>query len=89
MTRRSLPAPGSEIVRTAFDTVRVTLPEIGDWVRAASSTGRPVSAATLNNYRDGRREMPGPMRRLLAQQLLRHSKRLRAIARRLAESGGE
>ena len=89
MTRRTLPAPGNEIVRTAFDAVRVTLPEIADWVRAASATGRHVSAATLNNYRDGRREMPRPMRRLFAEQLLRHANRLQRIARRLAESGEE
>ena len=87
MTRRNLPAPGSERVRAALDAVRVTLPEIGAWVRAASVTGRPVSAATLNNYRDGRREMPRRMRRLFAQQLLRHANRLKAIARGLAESG--
>jgi hypothetical protein len=86
MTRRNLPAPGSERVSAALDAVRVTLPEIGEWVRAASPTGRPVSAATLNNYRDGRREMPLRMRRLLAQQLLKHANRLKAIARGLAES---
>lgn len=83
MPRRKLPAPGNEAVKAAFDAVRVTLRDIGEWLRSGSRTGKAVSPSTLNNYRDGRREMPATMRRVLAQQLLRHADRLKSIARRL------
>ena len=89
MARRKLPAPGNEAVRAALDAVRVTLRDIGEWLRSGSQTGKGVSPSTLNNYRDGRREMPRAMRHALAQQLLKHADRLRAIARRLEDASGD
>ena len=83
MVRRTLPAPGNKLVRTALDSVRVSLREIGEWLRQATQTGKPVSAATLNNYRNGRREMPTAMQRLLAQQLRKQADQLRVIANKL------
>jgi len=89
MPRRKLPAPGNETVRAAFDAVRVTLRDIGEWLRSGSKAGKSVSPSTLNNYRDGRREMPPAMRRVLAQQLLKHADRLKSIARRLEDASKE
>jgi hypothetical protein len=70
-------------VRAAFDLVRVHLSEIGAWLAATSQTKRPVATGTLNNYRNGRREMPLEMRRLLAKQLRTHARRLQEAAKDL------
>src|SRR5512132_1688652 len=86
--RQQFPAPGHEAVKAALDAVRVTLSEIGEWLRKASSDNGPVASGTLNNYRDGRREMPSAMRGLLAKQLRRHAQRLRAAARDLEKDSG-
>ena len=86
MVRQRLPAPASDAVKQAIDEVRVTRRDIGEWLRAGSQSGKPVGASTVNNYRDGRREMPSGMRRIFAQQLLKHTERLRVIARKLEDS---
>lgn len=83
MVRQRLPAPASDAVRQAIDEVRVTLSGIGEWLRGGSQSGKAVAASTINNYRDGRREMPPKMRRVFAQQLIKHADRLRTIAGRL------
>jgi hypothetical protein len=84
MTRRNLPAPGAQAVKAALDAVRVTLRDIGRWLKEGPG-GTPVSPATLNNYRHGRREMPPAMRRRLAQQLVRQANRVKSAARRLSK----
>lgn len=68
-----------------------TLRDVGEWLRSGSQTGtgKVVTSSTLNNYRDGRREMPRAMRRALAQQLLKHADRLRSIARGLEDASGD
>ena len=86
MGRQKFPAPGNESVRAALDTVRVKLSQVGAWLKSASRGKRPVATGTLNNYRDGRREMPAAMRKLLAKQLRRHADRLRALAKDLEGS---
>ena len=86
MGRRQIPAPGNDAVRAAIDAARLRLGHIGEWLRPASATKVPVSAGTLKNYRDGRREMPVAMRKLLAKQLRRHADRLRAVAKKLENS---
>ncbi len=83
MPRRNLPAPGTVAVKAALDGVRVTLRDIGGWLRTASPSGNALSPSSLNNYRHGRREMPPGMRRLLARQLREHARRLGSIARQL------
>jgi hypothetical protein len=85
MARQKLPAPANDAVKEALDEVRVTLPVIGEWLRSASDSGKPLAASTVNNYRDGRREMPPGMRRIFAQQLLKHAERVKALARRLED----
>lgn len=81
MGRQTFPAPGVKAVRGALDAVRVTMGDIGKWLAAASNERKSVPNGTLNNYRDGRREMPAAMRKLLAKQLRRHADRLRAMAK--------
>lgn len=83
MGRQKLPAPGNAAVKAALDTVRVRLSQVGAWLAGASSGKRPIAAGTLNNYRNGRREMPIQMRRLLAAQLRRHARRLKQVAQDL------
>lgn len=76
-------------MRAAVDAARLTLRDIGEWLRGGSKAGKSVSPSTLNNYRDGRREMPPAMRRVLAQQLVKHADRLKSIARRLEDASRE
>jgi|SRR6266581_6447592 len=86
MVRRNVPAPASDAVKSALDAVRVSLRDVGEWLRGSSSNGKLVPRSTLNNYLDGRREMPPRMRRLLAQQLLRHAERIVVLAHKLQET---
>jgi len=83
MGRRKIPAPGHEAVRTALDSVRVRLGQIGGWLKTVSPGKKPVSASTLNNYRDGRRSMPAQMRRILAKQLRKHAREVEKAATEL------
>lgn len=83
MGRQRLPAPGNEAVKAALDAARVKLSQIGEWLKAASPKRVPVASGTLKNYRDGRREMPPAMRRLLARQLRRHAQLLEKAAKAL------
>lgn len=89
MVRQRLPAPANDAVKQAIDEVRVTIPEIVEWLSGGSQSGKAVAASTINNYRDGRREMPPKMRRVFAQQLLKHAERLRTIARKLEDLSKE
>ena len=84
MVRVNFPAPGGEEVRDALDLVRTRLPTIGEWLSEVSPTGEPVRFETLNAYREGRREMPEQMRRLLAKRLLEHAAAIQKCARRLS-----
>ncbi len=86
MGRQRLPAPGNAAVKAALDTVRVRLSHVGAWLAGAGSGKRPIAAGTLNNYRNGRREMPIQMRRLLAKQLRRHARRLKELAQDLDQT---
>src|SRR5688572_24174648 len=85
MGRKRLPAPGHAAVKAALDAARLRLGEIAEWLRQASPGGQPVAASTLKNYRDGRREMPRTMRRLLARQLRKHARRLETAAAALEQ----
>jgi len=81
MTRTRLPAPGHKVVKDALDLLRPSLEEIGSWW--PSTSGGPVSRGTLNNYLNGRREMPLQARRAFARQIRKHAARLAAAASRL------
>jgi len=80
MGRQTLPAPGTKVVQGALDVARVTMGEICSWLTRASAGKKSVAIGTLNNYRDGRREMPAPMRRLLAKELRKHARRVEQAA---------
>lgn len=89
MARTRFPASGHSAVKAALDVVRINLRDIGEWLKGASPGGNPVVTDSLNNYRDGRREMPVKMRRLLAKQLRRQADRLRTAASNLEITSGE
>jgi hypothetical protein len=78
MTRTRLPAPGHRTVKAALDLLRPSLEQIGGWL--PPSAGGPVSRDALNNYHNGRREMPPKARRAFARQIRRHAARLVAVA---------
>jgi hypothetical protein len=85
MGRQKLPAPGNKAVKDALDVARVRFSDIGEWLAGVTHEKRAVAAGTLNNYRNGRREMPAPMRRLLAAQLRKHARRVEEIADQLEQ----
>jgi hypothetical protein len=89
MVRRNVPAPARDAVRGALDAVRVNLEDVGDWLRSVARNGRPVPRGTLHNYRNGRREMPPRMRRMFANQLVKHAERINVLARKLHEASRE
>jgi len=88
MGRQRLPAPGNVVVKAALDAARVRLSQIGAWLASGSDGKKPVAAGTLNNYRNGRREMPVSMRRLLAKRLRGHARRLEQVAKELERTSG-
>ena len=83
MVRQRIPAPGNQAVKSALDVTRLNMRDVCDWLLAASPSGKPLSPSTLNNYRDGRREMPRVMRRLLVRRLREHARRLARVATKL------
>jgi hypothetical protein len=83
MGRQQLPAPGNAAVRSALDAARLRLSQVGEWLKSAAAGKKSVAPGTLKNYRDGRREMPPAMRKLLANQLRKHARRLEKAAEAL------
>ncbi len=83
MSRQQPRARVKAVVRAALEGLNVKAEIVSAWLGAAGERGEAVAPGTLKNYRYGRREMPRPMRALLAKQLRRHANRLRALAKDL------